>query len=433
MKPTTRVAGLTGCVIFLTLLGWFLFSSTADPSSSDSTAHWAKPGNSGSLLRYLPSRPAISAPTFLTVKKLGIETALERLLQTCPGVEEVEHEDIELVSQLSHRTYHWVYEAKRRSNGARVVIRLLTRPGFFARELDVTARLCRKCSKGMNYATGVVKAGVWFDGSNEIYEGRGIMYPHLSDMLPLQTAMAPSRVNGRLPELLFFQFTAQLLNLIQCMHSQGVMHRDMKTSNVFARVQHGQLEAVEIIDFGSAQLADTTESHVLMVGTMQFKPPDLMLGLRKYTHSIDIWETGVLLGNLLLGSPKLPGMWALPQVASTQDGAKGAAKGQRRMLEKHAALLGSGCVLETVEKYFDKLDLGRAPAFKGEAHTFARHFFERIRKRDIHGDYLEARRTTTNRLEALKQPDAVTLAMSMLVCDPKHRPTAHQLLLGLQA
>eukprot|EP00656_Telonema_subtile_P041458 TRINITY_DN4662_c0_g1_i8.p1 TRINITY_DN4662_c0_g1~~TRINITY_DN4662_c0_g1_i8.p1 ORF type:complete len:389 (+),score=78.71 TRINITY_DN4662_c0_g1_i8:254-1420(+) len=378
MRGSTRLAWLVGLILVTTVgLLLFHFEDSLDDDADKKPVDLGKWGTAKvpDLLQYLPPQTKVKPPQTLSIKKLGIEPSVQQLLTACPAVEQVKHEDIELLTLLSHRKYHWVYEAKRRSNGARVVVRLLTRDGFFARELDVTSRLCQKCTTGMNYATGVVESGAWKDKGKEIgFTGRGIMYPHLSDMQSLDLAVAPYRVDDKLPEALYYHVAASILDLLQCMHSQGVMHRDMKTSNVFARVEHGQLKATEIIDFGSAQLADPVEKHVLLVGTMQFKPPDLMLGLRSYGPSIDIWETGVLLMNLLLGSPKNRGMWALPSVAATQDGASGAAKGQRRMLEKHAALLGAKCILATASQYQDQLDLGMAAAFKSESVGFIAHF-----------------------------------------------------------
>ena len=68
------------------------------------------------------------------------------------------------------------------------------------------------------------------------------------------------------------------------------MHRDIKPSNVMARVEGGELKELEIIDFGSAQLAVRHQKNALLVGTTQYKPPELILGHRDHTHELDIWE-----------------------------------------------------------------------------------------------------------------------------------------------
>ena len=77
---------------------------------------------------------------------------------------------------------------------------------------------------------------------------------------------------------------------IVCM--QGVMHRDIKASNIMALVQDGVLVELKIIDFGSAQLVVEDASNPLLVGTTFYKPPELILGYSGHRHELDIWEYG---------------------------------------------------------------------------------------------------------------------------------------------
>lgn len=70
--------------------------------------------------------------------------------------------------------------------------------------------------------------------------------------------------------------------------AQGVMHRDIKQSNILATVTPRLV--LTIIDFGSAELVKPGAIHSVLVGTMQFKPAELLLGLKEYAHFLDIWE-----------------------------------------------------------------------------------------------------------------------------------------------
>lgn len=95
-----------------------------------------------------------------------------------------------------------------------------------------------------------------------------------------------------------------LLGLEHC-HSQGVLHRDIKGSNLLIDNQG----VLKIGDFGLASSYDP-EHHQPMTSkviTLWYRPPELILGATHYGASVDLWSTGCILGELLAKKPILPG------------------------------------------------------------------------------------------------------------------------------
>ena len=97
----------------------------------------------------------------------------------------------------------------------------------------------------------------------------------------------------------------QLLSGLEHCHSRGVLHRDIKGSNLLID-RNGVLK---IADFGLATFFDPAKtipltSHVV---TLWYRPPELLLGASHYGVGVDLWSTGCILGELYAGKPILPG------------------------------------------------------------------------------------------------------------------------------
>nr|CAB3491305.1 unnamed protein product [Digitaria exilis] len=97
----------------------------------------------------------------------------------------------------------------------------------------------------------------------------------------------------------------QLLSGLDHCHRNGVLHRDMKSSNILID-DNGVLK---IADFGLATFFDPDNQKPLTsrVATLWYRPPELLLGATKYGPSVDMWSTGCILAELLSGKPILPG------------------------------------------------------------------------------------------------------------------------------
>eukprot|EP01061_Rhynchopus_euleeides_P013251 TRINITY_DN23171_c0_g1_i1.p1 TRINITY_DN23171_c0_g1~~TRINITY_DN23171_c0_g1_i1.p1 ORF type:complete len:501 (+),score=131.71 TRINITY_DN23171_c0_g1_i1:40-1542(+) len=121
----------------------------------------------------------------------------------------------------------------------------------------------------------------------------------------------------------------QLLCALDCAHSLGVMHRDMKWENVFlARgntVVLGDFGVADLIDAGvtCAKLVDGGE---LPIGTTAFLPPEAIDGV--FGPPGDIWALGIMMHELCLARhPFLPNLRArkllLPQLFQKVTAAEG--------------------------------------------------------------------------------------------------------------
>ena len=93
---------------------------------------------------------------------------------------------------------------------------------------------------------------------------------------------------------------AQILEGLAHAHSRGIVHRDVKPSNVL--VAEGAELSIRLLDFGLAQLAEEESLTATgdVPGTLAYVPPERLHG-EPGEPAADIWAVGVLLWEALAG------------------------------------------------------------------------------------------------------------------------------------
>jgi protein kinase-like protein len=119
------------------------------------------------------------------------------------------------------------------------------------------------------------------------------------EYVPGQTMRQALRA-GELNDAAAVETASQVLEALAHAHAHGVVHRDVKPSNVL--VAEGEELSVRLLDFGLAQLAEeeglTATGDV--PGTLAYVPPERLRG-ETGGPPADVWAVGVLLWEALAG------------------------------------------------------------------------------------------------------------------------------------
>ncbi|CAG8443662.1 11249_t:CDS:2 [Ambispora leptoticha] len=110
--------------------------------------------------------------------------------------------------------------------------------------------------------------------------------------------------HGALDPYTIKSFMYQMLQGIAFCHENRVLHRDLKPQNLLIN-KNGNLK---LADFGLARafgIPVSTFSNEVV--TLWYRSPDVLLGSRSYSTSIDIWSAGCIMAEMYTGRPLFPG------------------------------------------------------------------------------------------------------------------------------
>ncbi|CAJ0847953.1 2277_t:CDS:10 [Entrophospora sp. SA101] len=130
-----------------------------------------------------------------------------------------------------------------------------------------------------------------------------------------ETVYRASRVYAKskqtMPMLYIKLYMYQLFRSLAYIHSLGICHRDIKPQNLLLNPASGVLK---LCDFGSAKILVHGEPNVSYICSRYYRAPELIFGATNYTTNIDVWSTGCVMAELMLGQPLFPGESGIDQL-----------------------------------------------------------------------------------------------------------------------
>ncbi|KAK8936379.1 putative serine/threonine-protein kinase [Platanthera zijinensis] len=213
-------------------------------------------------------------------------------------------DSFEKLDKIGQGTYSNVYRARDLENGKIVALKKVRFDNlepesvrFMAREIHILRRL---------------------DHPN-IVKLEGLVTSRMSCSLYLVFEYMEHDLAGlaSFPDIKFTEpqvkcYMQQLLCGLDHCHMSGVLHRDIKGSNLL--IDNSGI--LKIADFGLASFFDPEQQQPLTsrVVTLWYRPPELLLGATNYGVAVDLWSTGCILAELYAGKPIMPGRTEVEQL-----------------------------------------------------------------------------------------------------------------------
>ncbi|KAF4376735.1 hypothetical protein F8388_025606 [Cannabis sativa] len=255
-------------------------------------------------------------------------------------------DSFEKLEKIGQGTYSSVFRAREVESGKMVALKKVRFDNFQPESIRFMAReiliLRRLDHPNIMKLEGLITSG----SSTSIY----LVFEYMEhDLAGLVSS----------PEIKFSEaqvkcYMRQLLSAIEHCHLRGIMHRDIKVSNILVNNEG----ILKLGDFGLANIVNAKNKHSLTsrVVTLWYRPPELLMGSTSYGVSVDLWSVGCVFAELFLRRPILKGRTEVEQ------------------LHKIFKLCGS-----PPEEYWKKSKLPHATMFKPQ-HPYDRSLRERCKE-----------------------------------------------------
>ncbi|KAL2048616.1 hypothetical protein N7G274_000528 [Stereocaulon virgatum] len=213
-------------------------------------------------------------------------------------------DNFEKLNHIEEGSYGWVSRAKETATGDIVALKKLkmenANDGFPVTGLREIQTLM--ASRHENIVT--LREVVMGDQLDDVF----LVMDFLEhDLKTLQEDMLDGFSPSEIKTLLL-----QLTSAVEYLHSNWILHRDLKTSNLLMN-NRGQMK---VADFGMARYyGDPPPKLTQLVVTLWYRAPELLLGAEKYGAEIDLWSVGCIFGELLIKQPLLQGKNEVDQLS----------------------------------------------------------------------------------------------------------------------
>lgn len=198
--------------------------------------------------------------------------------------------DFKIMKMLGKGRFGKVFKARELSTGCIVALKVLKKEHIYKENAEIQIRREIEIQSALKHPNILQLFGFFYDETRIYlmleYASGGELYAHLK------------KSGGTFEERTAAGYVVSLASALQHCHAKGVIHRDLKPENLLLDDD----DNLKIADFGWSVHAVNSCRRKTMCGTLDFLAPELCEG-QEYDTSIDLWALGILLYEMLYGSP----------------------------------------------------------------------------------------------------------------------------------
>ncbi|KAI7741415.1 hypothetical protein M8C21_000875 [Ambrosia artemisiifolia] len=285
-----------------------------DDDNDNNVSGYEDPKNDSNVLNHHSNSKHSKKPSFTFSVRFGRSSVAEHVAAGWPawlsavageaidGWVPLKSDTFERFEKIGQGTYSNVYRARDHKTGRMMALKKVRFDNFqpesvrfMAREITILRKLDHP---NIMKLEGIITSRL----SSNIY----LVFEYMEHDL----AGLVSSPNIRFNDSQIKCYIRQLLKGVEHFHSRGILHRDIKTSNILVN-NEGQLK---IADFGLANFVSNRQPLTSRVVTLWYRPPELFLGSTTYGTCVDMWSVGCVFAELFIGRPILKGRTEVEQL-----------------------------------------------------------------------------------------------------------------------
>uniref|UniRef100_A0A5S6QF27 Aurora kinase n=1 Tax=Trichuris muris TaxID=70415 RepID=A0A5S6QF27_TRIMR len=197
-------------------------------------------------------------------------------------------DDFELGRPLGNGRFGRVFLAREKARKHVVALKVMFKTSLIAANMENQIRREIEIQAHLRHRHIARLYGYFYDDARIYlvleYAAKGHLYKLLKDA-------------GQFTEDVAANYMAQIVDAVRYMHSKKVIHRDLKLENILVSSD----DEIKISDFGWSVHSPSSRRDTLC-GTVDYLPPEMVSG-RPHDNKVDLWCLGVLLYEMLTGTP----------------------------------------------------------------------------------------------------------------------------------
>lgn len=257
-------------------------------SNHDGNVHISENGRKDKFLSQLPKGPKVSTSRYNDGKSASVvRQRMEQIRIPPPSLitETRENSVYDRIIQVGEGTYGKVFKARNTVTGRMVALKRLRlegeREGF-----PITSIREIKLLQSFDHPNVSTLTEIMVESQKTVY----MIFDYADNDLSGLLMNKQIEINAAQCKHIF----EQLLRGMDYLHNSGILHRDIKGSNILID-NKGHLR---ITDFGLARKIKADNDYTNRVITLWYRPPELLLGTTNYGPEVDMWGCGCVLVEL---------------------------------------------------------------------------------------------------------------------------------------
>uniref|UniRef100_A0A5S6Q1R3 Protein kinase domain-containing protein n=1 Tax=Trichuris muris TaxID=70415 RepID=A0A5S6Q1R3_TRIMR len=222
-----------------------------------------------------------------------------------PQMHAMKLSDVEKLVKLGDGSYGLTYKARSKISGTFVALKMIESntengvPPPVIREICILQRLRGHCNV-VNFLQVIMEDTLI-----------GLVLEYLP--MNLKKYIDSLGPNGVMSSTLVQKYLFQMVHTTCFCHSKGILHRNLRTENLL-------LDGNGKVKFTNFTLARDVEipmqTFAGQVETPCYYSPEVLLGVRRYSESLDIWSIGCIFAEMATGKPLFTGTSEIYQLFS---------------------------------------------------------------------------------------------------------------------